>query len=127
MLVRSLAVVLLLPAIALAQESDLRLPISLDADSTDYDGKSSMLMFRGLRLSQGTTNIEADIGRASKLDFKDSVWVFNGNVVIDVDAGHIALAASARDDGESILREMTRIVPLMGRTRIEVVDVEYTN
>lgn len=89
MLIRSLACILLLPVVALAQESDLRLPISLDADSTDYDGKSSMLMFRGLRLSQGTTNIEADIGRASKLDFKDSVWVFSGNVIIDVDAGHI--------------------------------------
>jgi len=89
MLIRSLACIALLPAVVFAQGSDLRLPISLDADSTDYDGKSSMLMFRGLRLSQGTTNIEADIGRASKLDFQDSVWVFSGNVVIDVDAGHI--------------------------------------
>jgi lipopolysaccharide transport protein LptA len=89
MLARSLACILLLPAVVIAQGSDLRLPISLDADSTDYDGKSSMLMFRGLRLSQGTTNIEADVGRASKLDFKDSVWVFSGNVIIDVDAGHI--------------------------------------
>jgi len=89
MLTRSLACILLLPVLAFAQGSELRLPISLDADSTDYDGKSSMLMFRGLRLSQGTMNIEADIGRASKLDFKDSVWVFSGNVIIDVDAGHI--------------------------------------
>ena len=32
-------------------EEDLRLPISLDAESTDYDGKSSMLMFKGLRLT----------------------------------------------------------------------------
>ena len=46
-------------------------------------------MFRGLRLSQGTTTIEADIGRASKLDFNDSVWHFTGNVIIDVEAGHI--------------------------------------
>ena len=89
MTVRTLSLLLLLPVLALAQGNDLRLPISLDADSTDYDGKSSMLMFRGLRLSQGTTNIEADIGRASKLDFKDSVWLFSGNVIIDVDAGHI--------------------------------------
>ncbi len=89
MLTRSLACILLLPVLAFAQGSELRLPISLDADSTDYDGKSSMLMFRGLRLSQGTMNIEADIGRASKLDFKDSIWVFSGNVIIDVDAGHI--------------------------------------
>lgn len=89
MIARSLALIMLLPALALAQTSDLRLPISLDADSTDYDGKNSMLLFRGLRLSQGTTNIEADIGRASKLDFKDSVWHFAGNVIIDVEAGHI--------------------------------------
>ena len=86
---RALAVLCLLPCLGLAQTADLRLPISLDADSTDYDGKSSMLMFRGLRLSQGTTNIEADVGRASKLDFNDSVWHFQGNVVIDVAAGHI--------------------------------------
>jgi lipopolysaccharide export system protein LptA len=79
----------LLNAAATAQEEDLRLPISLDADSTDYDGKSSMLMFRGLRLSQGELGIQADEGRASKLDFEDSVWHFSGNVIIDVENGHI--------------------------------------
>jgi lipopolysaccharide transport protein LptA len=79
----------LLPGLAASQTSDLRLPITLAADSTDYDGKSSMMMFQGLRLSQGTTNIEADVGRASKIDFEDSVWHFDGNVVIDVEAGHI--------------------------------------
>lgn len=80
---------LLLPILAAAQESDLRLPISLDADSTDYDGNSEMLVFRGLRLTQGSIGVEADEGRASKLDFQDSVWRFEGNVVIDVDNGHI--------------------------------------
>jgi len=72
-----------------SQEENLRLPISLDADSTDYDGKSSMLMFRGLRLSQGHLGIQADEGRASKLDFEDSVWHFSGNVIIDVENGRI--------------------------------------
>jgi lipopolysaccharide export system protein LptA len=86
---RTLLLLILLPGFAGSQTSDLRLPITLAADSTDYDGKSSMMMFQGLRLSQGTTNIEADEGRASKIDFEDSVWHFNGNVVIDVDAGHI--------------------------------------
>jgi lipopolysaccharide transport protein LptA len=73
----------------MAQTSDLRLPISLDADSTDYDGKSSMLMFRGLKLTQGNIGVAADEGRASKLDFEDSVWQFKGNVVIDTESGHI--------------------------------------
>lgn len=86
---RFLTLLLILPSLAFAQASDLRLPISLDADSTNYDGKSSMLMFRGLRLSQGSIGVEADVGRASKLDFQDSVWRFEGNVTIDINNGHI--------------------------------------
>lgn len=80
---------LLLPGLVAAQLTDLRLPISLDADSTDYDGKSSMLRFQGLRLSQGNIGIEADEGLASKLDFQDSVWKFSGSVIIDIENGHI--------------------------------------
>lgn len=79
----ALAVLLALASPAVAQLAELRLPISLDADATDYDGKNSMLMFRGLRLSQGTIGVEADQGMASKLDFEDSVWQFSGNVRID--------------------------------------------
>lgn len=82
-------VLVVLPSGSTAQEPDLRLPITLDADSTDYDGKNSMLMFTGLRLSQGNIGIQADQGRASKLDFEDSVWQFTGNVVIDVEGGHM--------------------------------------
>lgn len=70
-------------------EEDLRLPVSLDADSTAYDGKSSMVMFRGLRLTQGQLGITADEGHASKMDFEDSTWHFEGNVVIDVNNGHM--------------------------------------
>ncbi|MEM7505083.1 MAG: lipopolysaccharide transport periplasmic protein LptA [Pseudomonadota bacterium] len=77
------------PSSAIAQLADLRLPISLDADATDYDGKSSMLMFEGLRLTQGNIGVQADKGLASKLDFEDAVWQFTGNVVIDTENGHI--------------------------------------
>ena len=80
---------LLLCSSSYSQINELVLPISLVADSTDYDGKSSMLMFRGLRLTQGSIGIEADEGRASKLDFEDSVWHFTGNVVIDTGNVHI--------------------------------------
>lgn len=89
-----LLLLLLLPGVAAAQLTNLHLPISLDADSTDYDGKNSMLMFRGLRLTQGNIGIEADEGRASKLDFQDSVWHFSGNVIIDVENGHIECASA---------------------------------
>lgn len=84
-----LLALLLTGGIASAQLTDLRLPISLDADSTDYDGKNSMLRFQGLRLAQGNIGIEADEGLASKLDFEDSVWKFTGNVIIDIENGHI--------------------------------------
>ena len=79
----------LLPSQAVTQLVDSRLPITVDADSTDYDGKNSLLLFRGLRVTQGNIGIEADEGQATKLDFEDAVWRFQGNVVIDVDNGHI--------------------------------------
>ena len=78
----------------MGQGDNLRLPISLDADSSEYDGKSTMVVFEGLRLSQGSLGIEADEGRASKLDFQDSVWQLSGNVTIDVENGHIECDAA---------------------------------
>jgi lipopolysaccharide transport protein LptA len=83
------AVAATLSLTAAAQEPDLRLPISVDADSVAYDGKNSMLMYRGLKLNQGSIGIEADEGRASNLDFEDSVWEFRGNVAIDVENGRV--------------------------------------
>jgi lipopolysaccharide transport protein LptA len=77
------------PLTSAAQDADVRLPIMLDADESDYDGRNSMLMFRGLRLSQGNLGIQADQGRASQLDFEDSVWQFAGNVVIEIENGRI--------------------------------------
>ncbi len=79
----------MLPMLSFAQQDDLRIPLQLDADFTDLDGKSSMIMFRGLRLTQGSLGITANEGRATKMDFEDSVWHFDGDVVIDVDDGHI--------------------------------------
>ena len=78
-----------LAPVAGAQTDDLRLPVSLDADSTAYDGKSSVVMFRGLRLTQGRLGIAADEGFASKMDFEDSTWHYEGNVIIDVENGRI--------------------------------------
>jgi len=84
----------IIPGLVLAQSDDLRLPISLDADSSEYDGKSTMVVFEGLRLTQGSMGIEADHGQASKLDFQDSVWQLSGNVTIDVENGHIECDAA---------------------------------
>ena len=80
---------LFIAAASSAQMTNLNLPISLDADSTDYDGKNSMLRFKGLRLTQGRIGVQADEGLASQLDFEDAVWQFTGNVVIDTENGRI--------------------------------------
>ncbi|HZD52995.1 MAG TPA: LptA/OstA family protein [Woeseiaceae bacterium] len=65
------------------------MPISVDADSADYDGKTSMVMYRGLKLTQGDIGVQADTGHASNLDFENSVWHFSGNVIMDARNGHI--------------------------------------
>jgi lipopolysaccharide transport protein LptA len=77
------------PFALFAQEPDLRLPITVDAESVAYDGRKSMLMYQGLKLNQGSIGIEADEGRASNLDFEDSVWEFAGNVVINTENGRV--------------------------------------
>lgn len=77
-----------------AQINDLRMPVIIDADRTDYDGKTSMLRFTGLRLTQGGIGIKADIAHASRMDFDDSVWRFSGNVEFDVNEGHIICDAA---------------------------------
>lgn len=43
---------------------------------------------------------------------------------VPFDAAHIAIATSALDPDQSALREMARVLPLLGRLRIRVVDVE---
>lgn len=112
---------------AVAQVEDLRLPISLDADSTDYDGRSSMLMFKGLRLSQGNIGVIADEGRASNLDFEDSVWQFTGNVVIDTENGHIECdAADLQFTGHELqLATITGSPATFEMTRPESDEVTY--
>lgn len=67
----------------------LRLPISLDADSSDFDRKNKHLLFRGVRITQGGLGIEADRAEASQLDFENALWIFRGNVRIDLQTAFI--------------------------------------
>jgi lipopolysaccharide transport protein LptA len=78
-----------------AQIDDLRMPVIIDAESTDYDGKTSMLEFTGLRLTQGDISIEADTALASRMDFDDSVWQFRGSVVFDLAEGRITCESAS--------------------------------
>jgi lipopolysaccharide transport protein LptA len=78
----------------LAQISTTKLPITIDAESTDYEGEESILTFNKLKLSQGNISIIADSGQANKLDFENSVWQFKGNVKIILSNGEINAAST---------------------------------
>jgi lipopolysaccharide transport protein LptA len=82
-------VTLPLPATAQVSDLDMRLPWDIDAESTSFDGKTSMIIFTGLRLSQGRIGIEADEGRATNTEGESGSWQFNGNVKIDIENGRI--------------------------------------
>ncbi len=65
-------------------------PIQLEARSSDFDYKNNTLLFHGVRIAQGGLAIEADEATATGLDFKDSHWLFKGNVRITGPDGSLA-------------------------------------
>ena len=72
-----------------AQINSAELPINIDAESTGYLADESVLTFTKLNLSQGEISISADHGEASKLDFENSTWRFEGNIRITLENGRI--------------------------------------
>ena len=71
---------------------DARAPILLEAQSTSIDLKTNSAVFSKIKISQGTTSITADEGKASQqrsadLYFEDNVWYFKGNVKIILEQG----------------------------------------
>ena len=72
-----------------AQINSAELPINIDAESTGYLADESVLTFKKLNLSQGQISISADRGEASKLDFENSTWKFEGNIRITLENGSI--------------------------------------
>lgn len=57
--------------------------ISVDAASSDVDGKTNTIVFKDIVVSQGATRVRADHARATGLNFQNSRWTFQGNVQID--------------------------------------------
>lgn len=63
------------------------LPITVEADSTDFDYKNSVLVFRNVRITQGDAYVEAAQATATGLEFENSRWQFEGGVRITVEGG----------------------------------------
>lgn len=88
-----LATLFTAPAAWCAAHAPAVQPITLDAQS--LDGTQSSLLFRKVRIAQGTMSIAADTGqslgqaadKSSRLAFDDSVWTFRGDVKITMNQG----------------------------------------
>ena len=77
------------PVVALAATNS-QLPISLEAASSDFDYRNKTLLFRRVRISQGTMQVEADEARANGLNFENSQWNLSGSVRIHVPDGRLS-------------------------------------
>ncbi len=77
----------LCPAVAVAQPSRTTLPISVEADSSDFDYRNGVLVFRRIRVTQGDASVAADLATATGLEFQNSEWHFDGSVRIVAEGG----------------------------------------
>lgn len=65
------------------------LPITVEADSSDFDYRNEALRFTNVRITQGDVRVEAAGAVASGLNFEDSRWQFEGAVRITVPGGFL--------------------------------------
>jgi len=78
---------LALPASHALAEHVEQQSIALDAQSSELDYKNNNLLFRKVRIAQGTMAVAADQAQATGLDFENSHWAFRGNVKITMEGG----------------------------------------
>jgi lipopolysaccharide export system protein LptA len=84
----------LVPSTALAAVPAQQQTITLDAQSSEIDLRTNNVVFRKVRISQGTMSVTADQGQATRqasgLNFDSSLWVFRGNVKISMEQGQLS-------------------------------------
>jgi len=111
-----------------AQVVDLdRLPWTIDSETMSFDGKTSTIIYTGLQFSQGEISIEADEGRATTREQEVSTWQFLGNVVINLNNGHIECDSAALQFDGSVLNlaVVTGAPASFELTRSSADDVTY--
>ena len=81
--------------------------ISLDAQSSELDLRSNNVVFRKVRIAQGTMAVSADQGQATRqasgLNFDNSVWLFRGNVKITMDQGQLTADSAEINFADKLL------------------------
>jgi len=82
------------PAASAAAPPAKQEAIFLDAQSSEIDLSTNNVVFRKVRIAQGTMTVAADQGQATRqasgLNFDNSLWVFRGNVKITMDQGQLS-------------------------------------
>ncbi len=71
-----------------AQAATPQSAITLDAASSEIDGRSNEVLLHKVIIRQQGYVIRADRARATGLDFENSHWVFSGSVDITTPDGH---------------------------------------
>jgi lipopolysaccharide export system protein LptA len=77
------------PVLAATTPKPLQQSISLDAQSSEFDFRNNNLLFRKVRIAQGSMSVAADQAQATGLDFENSHWVFRGSVKITLEQGEL--------------------------------------
>jgi lipopolysaccharide transport protein LptA len=71
-----------------------KLPINLEAASSDFDYKNNALLFRRVKITQGEMQVTAQEASASGLNFENSQWLLQGQVQILVPDGKLESATA---------------------------------
>jgi lipopolysaccharide transport protein LptA len=99
---------------------DRQAPINLEAASTDFDYRNNTLLFRRVKITQGTLQVEAQEASATGLEFENSEWSFKGQVRITVPDGRLEsdLATVTFRDNE-IARAVVQGAPATFQQKLE--------
>ena len=72
------------------------LPINLEAASSDFDYKNNTLLFKRVKITQGGLEVTAQQASATGLEFNNSQWRLQGDVIITVPGGKSNCSAMSR-------------------------------
>jgi lipopolysaccharide export system protein LptA len=107
------------PAFA-ATTHDTQAPINLEAASSDFDYRNNTLVFKRVKISQGSLQVEAMEASATGLNFENSQWTLQGQVRITVPDGKLASNdAAVTFRNNDIVRAVIRGKPATFEQRLE--------
>jgi lipopolysaccharide transport protein LptA len=66
---------------------DAKLPVSVEAQSSELDYRNNVIVFHKIKITQGKMSVEADQAQANGVNFDNSRWNFRGKVRINLEKG----------------------------------------